>query len=404
MSSKLETLLDFDSKVLADVGVVDCDGGGMLSYLHGDKFKPVTIDGKRLVLPFKQFLRDGDWTKRIAWHPLAEQINEGPSPILNATKNYITERLSGTFREIALSLMALAAEPKRHKALSAKAAKFLKPLVEADQKTVDTLRKVLDQVTPAPEKRSVSLFLQNGAKTGALRTCNVSFPILDEAENDDTKTFFGVKMPRTTKDKELIVAVFEYILGDKDLRDTYTKVSNNTDAPYLHCLLLSFHALAERFNNLITLHAPACPELKKQEFGLEWTSYLDDFENFSKTYGVAVPSLPGNSGVDADEVMKTEKSSVFESAAEDVAGKADLDLPWDDRPEDTSRRSSVRTEAPARESRSAEGTPVRSLKDILGGGRRRDEEENERSGRSSWRSRDSDRDRGRSRSRSGGGW
>jgi len=408
MSTKLETLLDFDTKVLGDVGVFDNDGGGMLSYTGRDgKPKAVTISGKRLVLPTQQFLRDGDWEKRIAWHPLSEQINEGPSPVLNATKNYITERLKLTFRELALALMELAAEEKRHKALTAKAGKYLVTLPGADQKVVDTLRKVLDSVGDAPEKRSITMFLKNGGKNGALRSCMVSFPILDESETEveDGATFFGVKMPRKTKDKQLILSLFEYILGDKDYRETYTQSSSNSDAPYLHCLLLSFQVLAERFNKLIEVHVAACPQLSGFKFGLGWLENMNDFDNFAKVYGVAVPSLPGNSGVTASEPEDSSKD-VFEADAEDL-GKVAIDLPWDERPGDTGRRDS-----PSRDRRSVErepvrqeGVPTRSLKDVLGGSRRNDEPDRETRG-SSWRSsgRDDRGGGGRPSGRGGRSW
>lgn len=404
MATKLETLLEFDTAVLDDVGIYDKDGGGMLSYGPDDKPKAVTIGGKRLVLPTQAFLRDGDWSKRIAWHPLSEQINEGPSPVLNATKGYITIRAQETFKAIALALMDLAKEPKRHKGLPTKSAKFLKSLIDADQKTYDTLVKVFEQVSDAVETRSVSLFLKNGSKTGALRSCNVSFPILDDVDTEDNKTFFGVKMPRI-KDKGLILSLLEYILGDKDMRETYTKASNNPDAPYLHSLLLSFDALAQRFNHLIDLHSGACPQLVPFKFSLAWNEQLNNFDTFAHNFGVAVPSLPGNSGV--EEPSDEPKKSAFESDEEDVGlVKADLDLPWEERPNDTGRRESRdRRDTPERSyERPASGAPAtRSLKDVLGGKSRREEEDTRSS---SWRSssRDTGRDSGRGRDRGGRGW
>lgn len=314
MSNKSEALNGFYSKVLLDVGIFDADGEGMLSYHDGSTPKPVTISKRRLVLPIRNILRDGDWTTRIPFHPLSEQLNQGPSPVLNAFKNYIVERIKGTVREMCIALMDVAIEPKRHKKLSHKAAQFLSGLTDPDQKSHDTLRKVLDAVGPEPERHLITLFLKNGGAKGDLRSCFVSFPILDDAHNDDPLLMFGVKMPRKTKDKANCVAVLEYVLGNQEERAEYSTGSADGEAPYFHSLLLTFNKLAKRLNDLIDIHEASCPQLVGFKFNLDWQGELDTFSSFAKTNGPAAPALPGNRGVDSD----VERKNAYESGEDDV--------------------------------------------------------------------------------------
>jgi hypothetical protein len=406
--SKQEAVLEFEANVLKDVGVFDASGEGFLSYLADDLPKPVTIGNKRLCLPTRQILDDGTWERRIAFAPLAEQISQGPSPVLNAYKEYVQLRLKETFKAVILALMELAIDQKRHKGLKADAAKFLQLLVEADQKTLDTLIRVLNAVAAAPEKRLVSLFLKNGGEGGALRSCVVSFPIMEDAAAEDTTTFFGVKMARKTKDKHLIVNLLEYVLGSEEERKAYTKSSNDGEAPYFHSLLLSFHAMATHLNKLIDRHKAGCSSLDGLRFELAWTEQLVDFTNFAATHGRAIPVLPGNRGKERDEAIKKESLELDDAdlglAEEDRPRRGDSDV----RDRERNRRDGrdERDERPRRDERDRrdreeprieidrDDSGGRSLADILGrAGRGRDDDDRDDSRRGSSR-RDGARDRG----------
>lgn len=401
MTSKLETLVKFEADILKDVGVFDATGEGLLSYLADDLPKPATIGGKRLCLPTRDILTDGNWENRVAFAPLSEQISQGPSPVLNALKDYIQLRLKETFKAVSIALMELAIDQKRHKGLKAEATKFLTHVVEADQKTLDTLVRVLNAVGQAPEKRLVSLFLKNGGDNGALRSCVVSFPIMDDAAAETTETFFGVKMARKTKDKHLIVALLDYVLGNEEERKSYTKGSTDGEAPYFHALMLSFHAMANKLNKVIDVHKAGCTAIAELRFELAWTEQLIDFTNFAATHSRAIPALPGNRGKERDEA-RAQQESVYESSSEDVA-LSDEGRRGDERDRERGRRDeresrrtgySVREDEPPRREREddyrRDEDGGRSLADVLGRGRRDDYEDR---GRSS--SRRDERGRGR---------
>lgn len=301
MSNKLDALIGFYTKTLLDVGVYDADGQGALSYNDGKAAVPVTISSKRLVLPIKAVLQEADWDSTIPFHPLSEQLNQGPSPVLSAFKSYVTFRIASVVRELVLGLVDVAIEPKRHKGLGHKAAKFLALLPEVDQKTHDTLRRIFDHVGVAPERHLITLYLKDGGSDkGDLRSCNVSFPVFDDAYTDDPTTLFGVKMPRKTKDKALCVAILEYVLGTVDERELFTSGSTDGEAPYFHSILLAFDKIATRLNGLIEIHGAGCPQLKPLAFNLDWKAELLEFGKFAKLNGPAAPPLPGNRGLISD--------------------------------------------------------------------------------------------------------
>lgn len=376
MSTKQDKLIDFYSKLLLDVGVFDKDGKGLLCFDKGGDPHPVSLNGTRLCLPTRDLVRDGDWTVRTAFHPLSEQINQGPSPVLNAFKAYIIERVKPVFRAIAMELAELVADSTRHKGLTTKASKFMKPLVGFDDTTTKTLEKVFKKTnSDIPEKRLISIFLQSSTGKGVLRSCNVSFPILDEADTDVTETFFEVTMPRKTKDKALIVSLLRYVLGNSE--DLSSDVKSG-DAPYFESLLKSFKKIAEHLNGLMDLHSAGCPDLKAlPRFDLEWTDVLDEFPEFAEKYGVAVPALPGNVGIDPDEEDEEEvpAGSAFEITADKVG---EIDLPFSRQGEDRSRAGSISRSSNALDSPDRQvdrgvdrgrSNSEQSISDILRGGR-----------------------------------
>lgn len=409
MSSKLDILLEFNTQLQQDLGLVDKDNDGQLWVNYNGEDIPVTIGGKRLVNPTKAWLREGEWEERIPFHPLSEQLNQGPSPVLNALKNYIVERIKGTFRMIAEELGELAVDIKRQKPLSAKASAYLAELVGWDATTQKTLVKVFNALSDVPEKRFVTILMRNGGGDNALRSTVVSFPFMDDANSEDRETFFGVKMPRKTKDKELIVSLLNYILGDEETRNHfYNAEVKSGDAPYLHSLLLTFKAFAEVINKLIGTHAKACQTLKPLEFKLEWAEQLADFDKFAETYGVAVPVLPGNSGVEVEEESERKPKSPYSAGADDVglSDEKKPDVPFDgpytksssrDRDDDRSSRSrdDDRNDRPARD------TGGKSIAELLGRRRGRDDRDERRGSRDRDDRDDRDRDRrGLSSSRS----
>lgn len=302
---KNKALNTFYGNLLEDVGVVD-GGSGLLSYhrIDADDKIAITIDGKRLTLPTRENLKLGT-QHNMMFHPLSEQLMSGPSPVLDALREYIMLRISTTAASIAQAAMTVAQSVALQKKCKGTANELIRPLAGVDPKMEATLGKVLDNIGMTPETRMYNIFLvASGSKDNprGLRTTKVSFPIMDDAYSGDETEFFNVKMPRKTKDKVSIVGMMEVLFGieDKDEAEKRNCILEYTtdlrQAPYFHSLLTAFYAIATHQNALIDGLFKAVPALDDLRYKLEWNEEFEDFENFAKKVGHAAPLLPGNKG------------------------------------------------------------------------------------------------------------
>lgn len=297
---KNKVLNGFYENLLLDIGIVDVNKDGLLSYMRGENDSVnLTLEGKRLALPTRDNLKSGG-DNLIMFHPASEQLMSGPSPVLDALREYIMLRLSNTSQAIVGAAMAIAEDPKLQKKVKGAGNELMRPLTTVDDKLKDTLDKVFDNTGMGPENRIYNIFLQaSGSKENprGLRTSKVSHPIMDDAFNDDPTTFFGVKMPRKTRDKPAIVGVLSVLL---DITETEGQIKEYTStvrqAPYFHSLLTAFMEIAQHQNRYLKSLKSAQPALKDLEYNLGWKDEFEDFENFVKLVGHSAPLLPGNAG------------------------------------------------------------------------------------------------------------
>lgn len=310
-------LLDFYTSLLADCHIVDEHGEGMLSARFNDQIIPLTVSKKQLCLPTPEILKGGKWDQRIVFHPLGEKLTRGESEVIKATKDYIALRITVVISTLLKELSHIAASPALHKGMEPKAKEFLKSVSEFDEKTYKTLDKILASCSKDPSRRLVNFYLKHGGKgsSDAIRSCIVSFPIMDEFENDEPEVF-GVKMPRK-KDKELIHKLLEYVLGNAEERELYSCGSRNMEAPFFHSLATSFYKLGHRLQTLVAKHRKHLENADELSFGLQWAEQLDNFA----LYRGLVPSLEGNEGEVIDKGESTGQKPNLQEQAKAVFGR-----------------------------------------------------------------------------------
>ena len=345
---KIKALCNFYTKVLTEVGVVD-GGSGKLSYVRGEVLAPVTLGTKRLCLPTRENLKELDLDTNLVFHPASEQIISGPSPVLNALRDYITVRLSTTAIAISHGILELATDPSRQAKLPSGAMDIMKSMSNVDAKTITVLESVLDKVGDSLDTRVYNLFLKNrGSKADpkGLRTTTVSFPIMDSAYDGDPEKFFGVKMPRKTRDKPAIVALLEYVLDYESGKENYIKefTTSEPQAPYLHTLLMCFKEIAEHQNKIINVFKKHIPDIQSLAYNLDWIEEFEDFGNFVDKVGLAVPLLPGNSGksnkTEEEESEKDDTKSVsWSDIKDDITDEPiDINIPVDRQPNQSGKK------------------------------------------------------------------
>lgn len=342
----------FYAGVLKDVMVEDTTGSGLLSSVYdAEKPQPITIGGKRLVLPQRDVLKAGNKDDQIIFHPLSENITRAESDVIKQLRDLIQWRCHAIIVVLAQELGRVAATSSEHKRLGPQAGKYLKQVPDFDERTYDALvKKVLKRASVTdPERRLISITLRQGSKAkgdGVLRSANVHFPIFEDFARDDVDVM-GTALP-SKKAKAKIAKLFEIILGTDDERAAYSYGSSNMDAPYLHALLTAFHRIGVRLNAIVATHTKLLGDdlAAELKLDLDWVEGLEDFARLR----AAVPPQKGNEGaikvdaetgkIDAAPVTQREpvKEKILVAPPTARETKEEVDLPWEDGKLDATRR------------------------------------------------------------------
>lgn len=280
---------------------------GLLNYDAFDGPVPLTvkIDGKekRLALPTREVLEAADWDSVCPFHPLSEHLNRGTSPVMNALVKIGMLRQTEVISSLIMQLTELAADSKRHAAMSPKAQKILSVLPNIDKKTVEVFSDVLRKVDMSPDRRLISIYLKRkGVYKGVTsRVCVVTFPIFDQLSDPDRK-IWGVQLRK--KDVEALEALLQYILPDLDSPETYSAPSDSKAAPYFESFLDAYEKVATQLNSVINVNRKELTLVEKLKAPL-WENVTDDL----LTHRSEIPALEGNKGVPLDDSSLTSPAS-----------------------------------------------------------------------------------------------
>lgn len=275
---------------------VQMDAVGVLSHrLPDGKSIPVYVNvagqSKRLVFPSDELLRSGLPDDTVAFHPLSEVSNRGESEVFRTLKTLVVLKLSSTLVELMVALAELAADPARSKGLPSKLLPLLEALPNADEKFVDHLSDVLGRAVSDGKNRLLNIFMSRGGQLRGqkhARVAVVSFPILEELDNEDRKVF-GVQL--RVKDIHQLRSLFAWVLPNSDMEHAYSECSDSVDAPYFEALMRAYYRMGTAINHAIKLagkHIGKIPTID-----LSWFSELDALDQMR----FEVPPLEGNKGV-----------------------------------------------------------------------------------------------------------
>lgn len=306
-------LLDFYRSILGSLGT-PVNEEDMVSMEIGGQHFPCKCNGRRVVIPTPKILKESQWDKYIAFHPLSENVYRGESPMLKKLRALVNFRLSSVLSVLVSELTEIAADTDQHSKLSPRQSDYLSTMKDADGRTVKDVEKVLDNIGTT-QNRLVSIYLKRGGKFKGeefSRVAITSFPIMDEFENED-RSVFGVKL--RVKDFKGLKALIEYIVPNATDLDAYSYGSNSMSAPYFHVLMHAYLKVAKRLNKVVKMFKS---RLDKDVYeGLlidtSWESEIDDISK----YRDLVPVLDGNDGelcTDGEEAEEAQAAPVTEKA------------------------------------------------------------------------------------------
>lgn len=273
-------LLQFYEALLMTAGMsVSKDGN--VNIILANRKDPMTIGGKRLVIPTEEQLKTPDFSNRVVFHPMAENILAGESQAFAKFRSAMVRRINLVVGTQLNQLMLLAASPAEHKKLTPDQSAYLVALKDADEKCVQTLKKILLQIPYDDNNNSlVSIYIKrNGMYQGhkTPRVAIVTFPFykkLIEAEN--SRELYGVKL--RVRDWECIKALLEYIIPQiADPKEEYNAGSDSKIAPYTIAFMMAVNRIITVLNETTDLYFSEDEEVYSQlHFRNDWLSLIED--------------------------------------------------------------------------------------------------------------------------------
>lgn len=291
----VEDLLEFYTAILNSVNIGFNQNSMAHMNLGGTAF-PATIKDlgdKRLVLPTREVLRASEWDSLVAFHPLAENIYRGESPVLKKLKSLINYHLSSVLASLLEELTEIAVDKELQKKLKPKQTRMIDRIPKVNGKTLNSFNKIINSISSKGSKRLINIYLKHGGRYKGEdypRVAITSFPVMDEANNDD-KTIFGVKMA-SKKDFESFFSLMDYILPECDLAETYNHGSRSMDAPYFDALMHSYLKIAKQLNKVTWLFRKQLKDADALHIDVSWEDGLQDMSY----YRSLIPGLEGNDG------------------------------------------------------------------------------------------------------------
>lgn len=279
---------------LLRAGSMAPDAEGMVDAVQGEQRKPKLIDGKRLVFPNKEQLANPDWSERVAFGPLGENILRAESPVLEALRKAMNITVNLKASALAFELLVLAASQSKHASLSPDQAEFLTKMNEPGEKDVAFFKALLKEMPfDKPSQSICSFYLKRGGSVGGKRHARVgvvSFPLYAELTAGTPKVF-GVK-PSSNKVRENVIALLDYIIPNQGVAEAYNRGSDSRVAPFLDSLMRAYIAVAQPLNDIIELFRDV---LEDPDALLLESDFVDAIDDLDKLSMLSV-KLKGNEG------------------------------------------------------------------------------------------------------------
>lgn len=281
-------------KSVLSVGGLSVDDSDRLIISMGDGATPYTTDGKRVVLPTQEWMRQDNQDERVFFHPLKESIHVGESAVFGRFRKAVNIRLHMTLCILFREIIRLGASPGLHAQLPPTQLDFLKLLKDADEKTLKEFVALEDAMPMGDTEHCiVNIYLKNKAtikgkmhRRGAI----VTFPLYQQLCSEEPKVW-GVKV--SAKNRQLLKKLLEHTFPGIEEEGAYNRGSESDSAPFLDALLRAVQAIDDNVNDYVEDLGGVLELLKDLPVDSAWREYLGNFEAFTAELR-HVPMQPGN--------------------------------------------------------------------------------------------------------------
>lgn len=286
----MSKILDFYNSVLQALPY-SVDETGLISTLNPTgSMVPAMVEGRRLVLPTQEWMRNGFGEDFQPFHPLAEALSrKGTSPVLQHMQKSAKAVLAHSFITMATEMLKVAADQSLHKDLPPSCKDYLKKVKDADKDTVVIFGKIM--AAALKKNKLLTVYLKYGGKyEGKVvnRLCVIRWPLMDLLDGPDDDVL-GVRFSNK-KHRATISALLRLIMPLGDTEE-YSAGSSNRVAPYFHAFLQAYLKAATQMNKIIHryAHPMAIPIKEFKLYSEKEINHLADFYD-------DLPTLRGNEG------------------------------------------------------------------------------------------------------------
>lgn len=293
------------------------DEKGFIYTKAGDVDVPAILDGKHLILPTRQQLKNTDWSERLIFNPMHEEFNLGVSDTLTEFRGQVINRLNATMAKVFEHFVNLGINQDVHKHLNTEQGQVLNALVKVTDKTAQRLSEMRKKMSVNNTSKFISVFIKRGGMVngeGFSRVGVVNFPLYKELLDPEIHPG-GVKLTKDDRKifKELYEFIFPFLLTDAD---GYSVGVNSRTAPNLECFLRSVLKVVGTLMETTRPYKDLFPDFDPfLVFPEDLPKWIDLFDNKTMVEKAAraIPKLPGSEGKDEEDDREDDRREVKES-------------------------------------------------------------------------------------------
>lgn len=234
-------------KTLLSLGWLVADEDGQISVQLGDELMPATINGKRMILPTREQMKNTNWDSRVGFHPLRESYNLGVSDVVAGLRDQFVQRLNTSISYLMKELISIAHDQEGQKNLTTEQAQVLNALPKCDDRTVKDFASLMKNTKSRNNAdQFINIHIRRGGVVKGVtfgRAGIVKFPIYDQLKASK-EPVNGVKL--SVKDREMLTKLYEFIFPEIATDPEFFSVGvSSRSAPFLEALVRSALGVAD---------------------------------------------------------------------------------------------------------------------------------------------------------------
>ena len=291
-------------KAMLETAWATSDESGLVSQIEIEekdevgtkKLSPFILEGKRLVMPTQEQLKNSGLSNVMVFHPLNENPTKGEAPVLARLRRAMAVRINWTIFRLILDMLRLATSYKEHEKLNPEQSEVLSILKNARTETmVAFVTMAQNALIESYTDAFVKFYLRRGGnirgKTYS-RSCMVSFPFYNELKKGE-KNCYKVDLPQN--DRDVLIALMEFIFPNIKDEEGYSRGSDSDVAPFTQAMYFGAGSVIGDLNDCVERYRPFIRMADLVLIGANWGDEMNDLGSFIRDIR-GVPQQLGSDG------------------------------------------------------------------------------------------------------------